>query len=164
MYRKGVGLILVNRCGQVFVAKRIQHANNANLMQSPWQMPQGGIDEGEDECESLLRETKEEIGLNSNEIKIIKKSDHYYGYDLPDAVRNKLWGGKYKGQEQRWFCCLLQGSDSSIDLNGHHPEFSTWKWISPHSLSSIVVDFKKDMYDKIFNEFYPTIKLCKHLS
>jgi putative (di)nucleoside polyphosphate hydrolase len=163
MYRKGVGLVLVNNLGQVFVAKRVQNASNNNLLQNPWQMPQGGIDENEDEQESLFREMHEEIGLKQNDVRVMKKSETYYRYDLPEDVRAKLWSGKYKGQEQRWFCCFLQGSESNINLDGEHPEFSSWKWISPYSLSSIVVDFKKDMYDKIFEEFYPTIKLCKNL-
>ena len=163
MYRLGVGLLLINNQGQVFVAKRVQNStNNSAQISHPWQMPQGGIDENEDEEIALYREMQEEIGLTENDVKIIHKANDYYYYDIPPEIAKTFWGGKYKGQRQRWFCCLLKSEESKININTTHPEFEAWKWISPYSITSICVDFKKPMYYKIFDDFFNVIQIKTH--
>ena len=164
MYRKGVGIVLINNKGQVFVGKRIIDKNNKNLIAKPWQMPQGGVDEGESDEEALSREVEEEIGLKQADFKILKKANQPYRYNLPEDLLQKFWNGKYKGQEQIWFCCLLTSPENKINIKTTHPEFENWKWISPYSISSIAVNFKLDMYNKIFAEFFQTIILTKNLS
>lgn len=145
-YRPGVGIMLINRHGLVFVAKRIDTISEA------WQMPQGGIDEGEEPQAAAFRELKEETGTDKAEI--IAESSEWYSYDLPQELISKIWGGKYRGQRQKWFAMRFTGSDSDINIATSHPEFSEWKWVSIHELPDLIVPFKRKLYSKLLEEFH----------
>jgi len=141
----GVGALLLNHQNQVFVAQRIDTPG-------AWQMPQGGIDEGEDPRKTVMRELVEEIGTDNAEI--IDETTDWLTYDLPDALRNTAWGGKYRGQKQKWFALRFTGSDSDIDLDADdHPEFDTWKWVAMDQLTDLIVPFKRSLYENIVREF-----------
>ena len=144
-YRYGVGMMLVNKDSQVFVGKRIDTSSEA------WQMPQGGIDEGEDEKAAAFRELEEEVGTK-NATLIAQSADYYY-YDLPEDLIPKVWGGKFKGQKQRWFVFLFNGDDKDINIETEHPEFCQWKWISAKELPDVIVPFKRKIYSEIVDEF-----------
>ena len=145
-YRLGVGAMILNDHNNVFVAKRIDTPGNA------WQMPQGGIDEGEDPDVAIFREIEEEIGTTKCEI--IAKSNTWLTYDIPDELRSKLWGGKHRGQKQMWYAMRFIGEDSDIILDAHHkPEFSEWQWVEINAISDLIVPFKRELYNKIVNEF-----------
>jgi putative (di)nucleoside polyphosphate hydrolase len=144
-YRKGVGAVLFNVEGLVFVGRRID-------TQDAWQLPQGGVDEGEKPSRAVLRELLEEIGTAS--AAIIAKSQRKYVYDLPEHLVGKVWGGKYRGQKQRWFALRFTGSDVDIDLCAHgHPEFDAWRWVPIDSLPTLAVAFKRDLYAALAIEF-----------
>ena len=144
-YRMGVGIVLLNQLNQVFVAKRIDTP-------SAWQMPQGGIDKGEVPHETVMRELTEEIGTDRAEI--IAETKDWLIYDLPEGLRKKVWGGKYKGQKQKWFAMRFTGTDTDIDLTADkHPEFSEWKWTSMDQLVELIVPFKRPLYENIVREF-----------
>ena len=144
-YRMGVGVVLLNQLNQVFVAKRIDTP-------SAWQMPQGGIDKGEAPHETVMRELTEEIGTDRAEI--IAETKDWLIYDLPEGLRKKVWGGKYKGQKQKWFAMRFTGTDTDIDLTADkHPEFSEWKWASMDQLVELIVPFKRPLYENIVREF-----------
>lgn len=144
-YRPGVGIMLLNKAGEVFVAKRIDTIAEA------WQMPQGGVDKGEDAETAALRELEEEIGTNKAEI--IARSDVPHRYDLPDALVPKIWSGVYRGQEQHWFVLRFTGTDADINIHTEHPEFSDWKWIAVQQLPEVIVPFKRDLYQQLVTEF-----------
>ena len=144
-YRAGVGMMLLNAQGQVFVAKRIDMTSEA------WQMPQGGIDDGENSRTAALRELREEVGTDSATI-LAESSDWYY-YDLPDELVPKIWGGRYRGQKQKWFVLRLKGDDSLIHIEGEHAEFSEWKWVAIQTLPDVIVPFKRDLYAALVKEF-----------
>jgi putative (di)nucleoside polyphosphate hydrolase len=145
-YRKGVGAVLINRDGLVFVARRIDTPGDA------WQLPQGGIDGSEKACEAVLRELAEEIGTDKAEI--IAKCKGWYRYELPDELVGRVWGGKYRGQKQRWFALRFTGCDSDIDLNaGGHPEFDAWRWVPIETLPGLAVGFKRKLYENIVEGF-----------
>lgn len=144
-YRHGVGMMVFNAKGQVFVAKRIDTLSEA------WQMPQGGIDEGEDAPTAALRELREEIG--TDHATILAESADWYFYDLPEALVPQIWGGKYRGQKQKWFALRLNGGDDLINIAGEHAEFSEWKWIDIHALPDIIVPFKRELYASLVKEF-----------
>jgi putative (di)nucleoside polyphosphate hydrolase len=144
-YRLGVGVVLLNQLNQVFVAKRIDTPN-------AWQMPQGGIDKGEDPRETVMRELVEEIGTDHAEI--IAESKDWLVYDLPKEIRKNVWEGKYKGQKQKWFALRFTGIDSDFDLTADkQPEFSEWKWASMGQLVELIVAFKRPLYKEIVREF-----------
>ncbi|PZP54044.1 MAG: RNA pyrophosphohydrolase [Micavibrio aeruginosavorus] len=144
-YRPCVGLAIFNREGKVLVAERLD--NN-----TAWQMPQGGIDEGEDLTEAAFREMKEEIGTDKAEILEIMQTPLLY--DLPPELLGRLWGGKYRGQEQIWIALRFTGDDNDIDLNAHEPaEFSRWQWVDLVETVNLIVPFKRDTYSKIIKEF-----------
>ena len=136
--RKGVGIVLLNNENKVFVAKRIDNPKNF------WQMPQGGIDEGEDYYEAALRELKEETSVAS--VEYIKEIDKKLTYILPDHLIGIIWRGKFKGQIQKWFVMRFIGNDSEININTKKPEFLDWKWIDLEDLPKIAVNFKLDIY------------------
>jgi putative (di)nucleoside polyphosphate hydrolase len=144
-FRKGVGIMLFNKDGHVFVAKRIDMTSEA------WQMPQGGIDDGETVHQAALRELGEEIGTNN--ATILAESKEWLTYDLPDELVPLLWKGKYRGQEQKWFAMRLEGPDSQIDIDGPDAEFSEWKWAPIDTLPDLIVTFKRDMYLALAKEF-----------
>jgi len=144
-YRPGVGVMLVNKERKVFVAKRIDMTSEA------WQMPQGGIDEGESPEAAVRRELKEEIGTDKAEI--IKASEGWYYYDLPQDLIPLVWGGKFRGQQQKWYAMRFLGEDSDIDIATEHPEFLEWKWVSADTLPDLIVPFKRVLYQALVDEF-----------
>src|SRR5262245_40364402 len=133
-YRRGVGVVLLNAKGRVFVAQRIDTKEPA------WQMPQGGIDDSETPRQAALRELLEEIG--TNKARIIGVTPNWLTYDLPADLQSKVWKGKYRGQKQKWFLMRFTGVESDINLETGHPEFSTWKWLPFTHLPRVIVGFK----------------------
>ena len=147
-YRRGVGVMLLNSQGKVFVGARIDNTDEA------WQMPQGGIDEGDtDEWATALRELEEETGIPPHLVERISATPERLKYDLPPELRPKLWGGKFKGQDQDWFLARFLGRDSDIDIDTDHPEFREWKWIEPRQLPQLIVPFKRGLYRRLLDEF-----------
>lgn len=144
-YRKGVGIMLLNSRGEVFVARR------ANLAEEGWQMPQGGIDDGEDPRKAAFRELKEEIGTDNAEV--IEESRDWVCYDFPEEIRLRTRDGRWIGQRQKWFVMRFKGEDSEIDLRTSHPEFACWKWVAVQGLPSLVVSFKRQVYLDLLDEF-----------
>jgi putative (di)nucleoside polyphosphate hydrolase len=141
--------MLFDRRGHVFVARRIDMPSEA------WQMPQGGIDEGEDPRTAALRELREEIGTDRAEI--VAETAGWLTYDLPVELARALWGGRYRGQTQKWFAARFLGSDSEIDLATASPEFNEWKWTPPHTLPGLIVPFKRNLYERLLEELGPAI-------
>ena len=152
-YRPNVGVILVNRDGRVFVAARIDNPADA------WQMPQGGIDKGEDPAAAALRELEEEIGTGKAEI--VAESEGWYQYDLPPELVGKMWGGKYRGQKQKWYVLRFLGTDADINLDTRHPEFRAWKWVPFEQVPDLIVPFKRDLYQELVATFGDTVKSLK---
>jgi putative (di)nucleoside polyphosphate hydrolase len=147
-YRRGVGVMLLNREGKVFVGARIDNTDDA------WQMPQGGIDDADDdEWATALRELEEETGIARDLVEKLSAMPERLKYDLPEELRAKLWGGKFKGQDQDWFIARFLGQDSDINIATNHPEFREWKWIEPAQLPELIVPFKRDLYRQLLSEF-----------
>ena len=146
-YRPCVGLVLMNRAGEVFAGRRIDNPGPA------WQMPQGGIDEGETPREAALRELGEETGLPAARVAVLAETTGWIPYDLPDDLIPKLWGGRFRGQEQKWFLLRFLGADSEVRIDGAHPEFSEWRWMVPEALMERIVPFKRQVYEAVFGEF-----------
>ena len=139
--RNGVGIAVLNKENKIFVAKRID--NPADF----WQMPQGGIDEGENYFDAALRELKEETSIKS--VELVKEISKYTTYDLPDRLLGIIWKGKYKGQKQKWFIVKFNGEENEINIKTKHPEFLDWKWIELDQLTKVVVDFKLHVYKEV---------------
>lgn len=148
-YRPCAGIMLANTEGKVFVGQRIDKAPEGDA----WQMPQGGIDDGEDAEQAALRELGEETGIAVELVDIIARSRDEHFYDLPDELLGKVWKGKYRGQRQTWFLMRFKGSDSDVNIETDHAEFSRWQWVSPERLPHIIVPFKKRLYENIVAEF-----------
>lgn len=147
-YRRGVGIMLLNREGKVFVGARIDNTDEA------WQMPQGGIDKGDiDPWQTALRELEEETGIGPRLVERITKCPQRLKYDLPKELRAHLWGGKYVGQDQDWYLARFIGIDSDVNIATSHPEFREWKWIEPGELPELIVPFKRDLYRRLLGEF-----------
>ena len=144
-YRPCVGIMLINGGGEVFVAQRIDTTVEA------WQMPQGGIDRGETPQQAALRELKEEVGTDNAEI--IAESRDWLRYDLPAALIPRVWKGRFRGQEQKWFAMRFLGEDSEIDIATEDPEFTTWRWAPLESLPDLIVPFKRQIYQDLVTEF-----------
>tara|TARA_A100001011_G_scaffold335815_1_gene364936 strand:+ start:848 stop:1321 length:474 start_codon:yes stop_codon:yes gene_type:complete len=142
--RHGVGIVVLNNFNKVFVAKRIDNPKNF------WQMPQGGIDEGEDFFNAALRELEEETSIKN--VTLIKEVDGFLTYYLPNHLLGIIWKGKYKGQKQKWFITKFNGEETEINIKTKKPEFLEWKWINIENLSDKVVDFKLDVYRHIQKE------------
>jgi putative (di)nucleoside polyphosphate hydrolase len=143
-YRKGLASCLSMIDKKIFVGKRIDN-------KSAWQMPQGGVDQDENIVDAVKRELKEETGVSS--IKIIKKSDKIYTYDLPDYLLGKIWKGRFKGQKQTWFLAQFLGTDDEINLDQKNAEFKEWKWVGINELPDLIVPFKKNLYQELVKEF-----------
>jgi putative (di)nucleoside polyphosphate hydrolase len=146
-YRRGVGVMLLNRDGKVFVGARIDNTDEA------WQMPQGGIDKGEEPWNTALRELEEETGISPNLVERVATCPERLKYDLPEELRGKLWGGKYVGQDQDWFLARFLGNDTDVNIRTKHPEFRQWKWVEPRAVPELIVPFKRDLYRRLLREF-----------
>ena len=139
--RSGVGIVVLNKDNRVFVARRIDNPKNF------WQLPQGGVNEGEDFLSAAYRELEEETSMRK--VKLLKEIDGMTTYELPDSLLGIIWKGKYKGQRQKWFLMRYLGSDEEINLQTNNPEFLDWKWIDIDLLTDVVVDFKLNVYKEI---------------
>ena len=142
--RRGVGIVLLNKKNKVLVAKRIDNPKNF------WQMPQGGVDEGEDFYHAALRELKEETSIIS--VKLIKEIENKFTYILPDHLIGIIWKGKFKGQKQKWFVMRFIGDELEINIKTKHPEFLDWKWVDLEDLTKIAVNFKLEVYKQVKSE------------
>ena len=142
--RVGVGIILLNSKNQVFVGKRKDNPGDK------WQMPQGGVDDGEDYLTAMRRELNEETSIKN--IKIIKEINHTYEYELPKNLIGIIWKGKFRGQKQKWFITKFLGNDNEVDLNTKYQEFIEWKWIDADKLPEVIVYFKKNLYINLLKE------------
>lgn len=144
-YRRGVGMMLLNAKGLVFVGQRIDMAEEA------WQMPQGGLAAGEDPCKAALRELKEEIG--TDKVAFLGESQGWLSYDLPPDLADRVWGGRYRGQRQKWFAMRFTGRDDDIDIHTARPEFRAWRWLALNELPRFIVPFKRALYRAVIAEF-----------
>ena len=147
--RNGVGIVLLNNKNKIFVAKRIDNPKNF------WQMPQGGVNEGEDFLNAAYRELEEETSIKN--VKLIKEIEGTMTYELPDHLLGIIWKGKFKGQKQKWFLMRFLGNDNEINIKTHKPEFLDWKWIELDMLTKIVVDFKLQVYKELKEKIRPII-------
>ena len=139
--RSGVGIVVLNKENKVFVAKRIDNPKNF------WQMPQGGVDEGEDFLKAAYRELEEETSIKN--VELIKELDGTITYELPDRLLGLIWKGKYRGQKQKWFLMRFVGLDNEINIKTKHPEFLEWKWVELDKITDLVVDFKLHVYKEV---------------
>ncbi len=147
-YRPCVGIVLINSGGLVFAGQRIDNLGGAH---EAWQMPQGGIDEGEEPEAAMWREMGEEIG--TDKARILKQTPDWLTYDLPDHLIGKVWRGKYRGQKQMWFAMAFTGNDDDINIETEIPEFCEWRWLTPSEILKSIVPFKRDVYEAVFKEF-----------
>ena len=146
-YRSNVGIMMVNEKGYVFVGQRLDNNQNA------WQMPQGGIDAGEDPETAAYRELLEETGVKKQDVRFVASSSQWLSYDLPEDLIPILWNGNFRGQKQKWFLFKFLGEDGDINIATKHPEFSKWKWIPKENLLKEIVPFKKSVYENVLKEF-----------
>jgi putative (di)nucleoside polyphosphate hydrolase len=151
-YRPCAGVMIVNDQGKVFVGQRLDNVIEA------WQMPQGGIDPGEDAEAAAIREVGEETGIGPEHIKIVARSAEELFYDLPPDLVGKVWKGKYRGQRQIWFLMRFTGTDADVNIETAHPEFRAWKWADPAELPAIIVPFKRALYEAVVAEFGPHLE------
>ncbi len=147
LYRRGVGVMLLNFEGQVWVGRRIDYTDEA------WQMPQGGMNKGEAPWDTALRELEEETGIPPHLVERIAECPERLKYDLPPELRRSLWKGKWKGQLQDWYLCRFLGDDRDVNIATKHPEFNDWKWVEPALLPELIVPFKRDLYRDLLRHF-----------
>mgnify|MGYP001372821946 FL=1 len=146
-YRPCVGVVLIDRDGRIFAGQRRDSPSAA------WQMPQGGIDDGEKPREAALRELWEETGVTADLVEYVDKTDGWITYDLPPDLLGRVWGGKYRGQRQKWFLFRYLGRDDQIDIRTGHPEFSEWKWVAADEMVAAIVPFKRAVYEQVVAQF-----------
>jgi putative (di)nucleoside polyphosphate hydrolase len=151
-YRQNVGVMLMNHAGEVFVGQRLDSEVAA------WQMPQGGIDKGEAPRDAALRELEEETGVSRDLVEIMAETEGWVAYDLPHDLVPKIWKGRYRGQEQKWFLMRFNGTDAEVKIDQEHPEFSAWRWIAPADLPGQIVPFKRAVYEAVLTEFAALLK------
>jgi putative (di)nucleoside polyphosphate hydrolase len=147
LYRPAVGVMLINHAGKVWVGQRLDNTLEA------WQMPQGGLDPGEEPLAGALRELEEETGIRPDLVEIITRAREELTYDLPDDLIGKVWKKPWRGQRQTWFLARFLGQDADVDIATLHPEFRAWKWAEPAELSALIVPFKKRLYEDIVEAF-----------
>ena len=150
-YRPCVGLMLLNRTGEVFVGQRNDRDSDA------WQMPQGGVDKGESPRDAALRELWEETGITNDLVEIVGETKGWLEYDLPHEVVPRIWKGRYRGQEQKWFLMRFHGADEQVNIQTKHPEFSRWRWQDVDLLVDNIVPFKRDVYVRVLAELGPLL-------
>jgi len=150
-YRPCVGVLLFNARRLVFVGRRI------DMTQEAWQMPQGGIDPGEEPRETALRELEEETGVAPDLVELLGETREWLRYDLPPNLADRVWRGRYRGQEQKWFAARFLGTDADIDIWTAHPEFSDWRWSPADELCAHAVSFKRALYEAVIEEFRPLL-------
>jgi putative (di)nucleoside polyphosphate hydrolase len=148
-YRPCVGVVLVNRDGLIFAGQRLDTPGQA------WQMPQGGIDEGEKPRAAALRELWEETGVTADLVEFVAKTTDWITYDLPPELLGKAWGGRYRGQRQKWFLYRFLGRDDQIRIDSDHPEFASWRWIGADEMVAAIVPFKRAVYEQVVSAFRP---------
>ncbi|MGN6269302.1 MAG: RNA pyrophosphohydrolase [Sphingomonas sp.] len=147
-YRPAAGIMLINRDGKVFVGQRLDSTLEA------WQMPQGGIDEGEDALTAALRELAEETGIAADKVELVATAEEELLYDLPAELVGKLWKGRYRGQRQTWFLFRFLGDDADdVDIETEHQEFRAWRWADPADLPAMIVPFKRKLYEDVLAAF-----------
>ena len=146
-YRPAAGVMLLNREGKVFVAQRLDSTLEA------WQMPQGGLDEGEEPLRGALRELEEETGIGEEHVEILASAPDELYYDLPPDLVGKLWKGKWRGQRQSWFLGRFTGTEEDVNIETAHPEFRAWKWADPEELPAMIVPFKRKLYQDVLEAF-----------
>lgn len=147
LYRRGAGIMLLNGEGKVWVGKRIDNPSDA------WQMPQGGLDDGEEPWAGALRELEEETGVPPHLVERLAECAEPLRYDLPPDLAGKLWRGQWKGQIQDWFAARFVGEDADVNILTKDPEFSDWKWVDPRTLPDLIVPFKRALYERLLREF-----------
>ena len=146
-YRPAAGIMLLNAENKAFVAQRIDTTLEA------WQMPQGGLDPGEEAQAGALRELEEETGIGPHQVEVIAKAEEDLLYDLPADLVGKLWKGRYRGQRQTWFLARFLGTDADVNLQTAHPEFRAWRWVEPATLPDLIVPFKRQLYRDVLAAF-----------
>jgi putative (di)nucleoside polyphosphate hydrolase len=159
-YRPCVGVVLINRDGLVFIGRRRNKALAEHVAPGyEWQMPQGGIDRGEDPYAACLRELQEETNVQS--VSLLAEAKDWYSYDLPNTIAEEAWRGRYQGQRQKWFALRFEGPDSEINIEapgGHRPEFDAWRWERMELLPELIIPFKRPVYERVVADFLPYAK------
>lgn len=148
-YRPCVGVMLINSAGLIFAGRRIDSTAEA------WQMPQGGIDDGEKPRTAALRELWEETGVTADLVTVLDKTKGWVTYDLPPELLGRVWGGKYRGQRQKWFLLRFLGFDDQVNIATEHPEFAEWCWIGADQMLAAIVPFKREVYAEVIAAFRP---------
>ncbi len=151
-YRLGVGLVIFQSDKKIFTGRRLDNT-------SAWQMPQGGMDENEVPLETAYREMFEETGISKDKVSLVGNTKKWYRYDLPSEIQSRFWGGKYRGQSQKWFLFEFIGKDTDINISSKTPEFCEWRWSSIDDLIEKIVPFKMELYKKVLEEFKHQLKI-----